>query len=52
MLAYAKLRRHEDAIRECDKAIRCDPQFLKAYMRRAESNYAIGTETSLQKALQ
>ncbi len=50
--AYSKLRKHEEAIRECDKAIRYDRNFVKAYMRRAESNYAIGSEQSLQKALE
>lgn len=45
------MKKHEDCVSECDKAIRCNPQFAKAYMRRAESNYVIGTETSLQKAL-
>jgi DnaJ family protein C protein 7 len=50
--AYAKLRKHQEAVGECDKAIRCDPNFIKAYMRRAESNYAIGDERTLQKALE
>eukprot|EP00604_Paraphysomonas_vestita_P000670 CAMPEP_0174824782 /NCGR_PEP_ID=MMETSP1107-20130205/38037_1 /TAXON_ID=36770 /ORGANISM="Paraphysomonas vestita, Strain GFlagA" /LENGTH=308 /DNA_ID=CAMNT_0016053973 /DNA_START=569 /DNA_END=1495 /DNA_ORIENTATION=+ len=49
--AYAKLRKHEDAVRECNLSLRANSDNLKALLRRAESNYAIGTEQSLQEAL-
>jgi len=35
--AYSKLRRHQEAVDDCTRAIDLDPMYLKAYNRRAES---------------
>jgi DnaJ family protein C protein 7 len=49
--AFAKMKKHDEAVSACDRSLRCDPHFTKAYMRRAESNFLIGSDASLQKSL-
>lgn len=49
--ALLKLKRPEEAARDCDRAINADPDFIKAYIRRAEANYAIGTEDRLKNCI-
>ena len=38
-------------MKACEQAIQCDRNNIKAYLRRAESNYAIGTEETLNAAI-
>lgn len=49
--AYSRLKQHEAAVKACERAIQCDRNNIKAYLRRAESNYAIGTEETLNAAI-
>mmetsp|Transcript_25499 Transcript_25499/g.25746 ORF Transcript_25499/g.25746 Transcript_25499/m.25746 type:complete len:494 (-) Transcript_25499:221-1702(-) len=49
--ALMKLRRPEEAVRDCDRAINADQTYVKAYLRRAEAHYSIGTKESLTKCI-
>ena len=46
--ALFKLKQYPEAIRDCDRAIALDSEYLKAYIRRAECYYALGDAESLQ----
>ena len=50
-VAHLKLRKPEDAARDCDRAISCDPEYLKAYMKRAEANFAAGGAERLKQCI-
>ena len=50
-MAHLKLRKPEDAARDCDRAISCDPEYLKAYMKRAEANFAAGGAERLKQCI-
>ncbi len=49
--AFGKLRKHQEAVDDCGKALALDPQYLKALKRRAESLYALGGEQNLEQCL-
>lgn len=49
--ALSQLNRHEEAIRDCDKAVYYDHGYAKAYLRKAACLKAIGTEEKLEQAL-
>ena len=49
--ANANLRKHEEVISDCTKAIGLDEGYFKAYMRRASSNLLIGEAENCKKAL-
>mmetsp|Transcript_32618 Transcript_32618/g.29486 ORF Transcript_32618/g.29486 Transcript_32618/m.29486 type:complete len:283 (-) Transcript_32618:321-1169(-) len=40
--AYKKLKKYEDALKDCDEAIKLNSQYAKAYLRRGEINMAMG----------
>ena len=48
--AYSKLRRHQEAVDDCTRAIDLDPMYLKAYNRRAESLRCLEGEPNEMKA--
>jgi len=50
--ALSKLRRNEDAVEDCTKAIDADPSFTKAYLKRADYNYALGGVDRLEQSIQ
>jgi len=49
--AYAKMRRHADAVSDCKQALALDPQYLKALKRKAESLFVLGGEENLEQCL-
>jgi DnaJ family protein C protein 7 len=49
--ALSKLKRYEDAVQDCNRAIAGNASYAKAYLRRAECQFAIGTPESLQKCI-
>ncbi|TFJ88358.1 hypothetical protein NSK_000707 [Nannochloropsis salina CCMP1776] len=49
--AYAKMRKHTEAVADCKRALALDPQYLKALKRKAESLYALGGEENLEQCL-
>lgn len=49
--AHSKLRNHDAAIQDCGKAIELDPEFVKAYLRRAASLYALGGVENLEACI-
>jgi DnaJ family protein C protein 7 len=50
--ANSKMKKHPEAVNDATEAIKCDPDFVKAYMRRAASLQAIGEIPNLEKAVQ
>eukprot|EP00624_Nannochloropsis_granulata_P007393 evm.model.NODE_7452_length_1495_cov_21.506355.1 len=49
--AYAKMRKHADAVSDCKQALALDPQYLKALKRKAESLFVLGGEENLEQCL-
>lgn len=49
--ASAKLKQHESAIKDCTKAIYYNSEYLKAYIKRADSNIALGGPERITKAI-
>jgi DnaJ family protein C protein 7 len=49
--AYSKLRKHREAVKDASEAIALDPNYLKAYRRRAEASYNLGEVEDLEQAL-
>ena len=49
--AYSKLRKHDAAIQDCTKTIELDPQYTKAYLRRAASLFALGGVENLEACI-
>ncbi|KAG8924425.1 hypothetical protein FRC02_010427 [Tulasnella sp. 418] len=49
-VCYAKKGNHTDAVKFCTEALLDDPQYVKALLRRAESNEEIGSWTSMSSA--
>lgn len=49
--AHSKLRNHEAAIKDCGRAIELDSGFVKAYLRRAASLYALGGVENLEACI-
>ena len=47
--AQSKLRRHQEAVDDCGRAIALDKDYLKAFRRRAESLYALGGQENLEQ---
>ncbi|KZT41390.1 hypothetical protein SISSUDRAFT_1042979 [Sistotremastrum suecicum HHB10207 ss-3] len=47
---YVKLEKLEDAVKSCTEALADDPSYIKALYRRATSNDALGTWSSLTSA--
>jgi len=50
-VAQLKLRKPEDAARDCDRAISMDPEYLKAYIKRAEANFTAGGADRLKQCI-
>lgn len=50
--ALSKLKRHEAAIKDCDKAISCDSEYIKAFQRRGDSRFALGGKENIEKAIE
>jgi len=40
--AHVRLRQHDSCVRDCTEAVRLDPTYIKAYMRRAKSLIDVG----------
>jgi len=49
--ALAKQKKHEDACKDCTKAIYYDPEYTKAYTRRSDSYLAQGGPEKIQRAI-
>lgn len=49
--ALHKLRRNEEAVEDCSRAIEGDREYLKAYAKRADCNHSLGTPERIQKAI-
>lgn len=49
--ALSKIKRHEDAVADCGKAIALDPEYIKAYLKRAECNFSLGGADRLKEAI-
>ncbi|THH21475.1 hypothetical protein EW146_g79 [Bondarzewia mesenterica] len=47
---HVKLGEHEDAVNACAEALLDDPRYIKALLRRAQSNEHIGSWSSLSSA--
>jgi len=47
----ANLRKHQECVHDCTSAIELDDEYLKAYVRRANSNLVIGGEKECQAAI-
>lgn len=41
--AYISLEMFEEAVKDCDQAIQINPQFVKAYYRKAKAMYELVT---------
>ena len=50
--ANSKIKKNELAVDDSTKAISIDPFYIKAYMRRADSNFALGGEDRLKKSIE
>ena len=49
--ALSKLKRNEEAVSSCDKAIALDSSYIKAYVRRAEANFTIGGAERIKQTI-
>lgn len=49
--AKSKLKLNEDAIKDCNLAINFNPEYLKAFMRRADCYLAVGGPEKIQHAI-
>jgi DnaJ family protein C protein 7 len=49
--ALSKQKKHEDAVRDCTKAIYYHAEYTKAYIRRADSYLAMGGPENIQKSI-
>mmetsp|Transcript_27022 Transcript_27022/g.45575 ORF Transcript_27022/g.45575 Transcript_27022/m.45575 type:complete len:306 (+) Transcript_27022:926-1843(+) len=49
--ALAKLKQHEQAVKDCNTAIYHNDKYIKAYLRRAESYVAMNTPDSIEKGI-
>jgi len=49
--AFAKMRKHAEAVSDCKQALALDPQYLKALKRKAESLFVLGGEENLEQCL-
>ena len=49
--ALSKLRRHEEAVNDCTAALGFDGEYIKALIRRADSNHILGGEGRIQQAI-
>lgn len=49
--ALAKLSRHEEAVADCDQALRLKPDYLKAFLRRITCLRELGGIEHLERAL-
>lgn len=50
--AYSKQKQHDEAIKDCTKAIYYNRNYIKAYIRRAESYQGLGGPENIQKAIE
>jgi len=50
-LCHNNLRNHSACVLDCTLAIECNPQYTKAYQRRAASNLLVGGEKECQSAI-
>lgn len=50
--AKSKLKHNESAVLDCNKAVHLDPDYVKAYLRRADCNMAIGGPDRIQRAIE
>jgi DnaJ family protein C protein 7 len=50
-MCFANLGKHEDAVECCDRAVELQPEYVKAYARRASSLRALGGKERLERAL-
>jgi len=49
--AHANCRRHEECVKDCGSAIDLDPDYGKAYMRRATSLMMLGEKEHIEEAI-
>jgi len=49
--ALLKLRRREEALRDCNQAVALDTSYTKAYLRRAQCFFEIGGEMNLENCI-
>eukprot|EP01041_Mallomonas_annulata_P010720 gene10720-22385_t len=49
--AHLKLKRPEEAVRDCDRSLNANADYVKAYLRRAEANFAIGGVEELKRCV-
>lgn len=49
--ALAKLKKYEDAVADCTKAIAIDAEYTKAYLKRGECNFALGGADRLKQCI-
>jgi DnaJ family protein C protein 7 len=49
--ANSKMKKHQEAINDATQAIKCDADYVKAYMRRAASLQALGEVPNLERAV-
>ena len=47
-----KLKRYEDAVKDCNMAIYYNDRYVKAYVRRAEAQVAMNTPEAIQKGIE
>lgn len=47
-----KLKRYEDAVKDCNMAIYYNDRYIKAYVRRAEAQVAMNTPEAIQKGIE
>jgi DnaJ family protein C protein 7 len=49
--ALMHLRKHEEAVDDCTRALECDEGYVKAFLRRAQSLMAIGGVQAIERAI-
>ena len=50
--AHSNLRNHEECVSDCTEAIKLDPDYAKAYNKRAASLCILGEKKDIEKAIQ
>jgi len=50
--AHTNLRNHEECVADCTQAIKLDPDYAKAYNKRAASLCVLGEKADIEKAIQ